>query len=93
MSTVKLQKSLAGVALATVLLLAVPAIAMQFDAQFAWGPGDFLLAAVLLFGAGSLIVLGLGFVTGAGRRAALVGGVALALAVVWAELAAVGLFH
>lgn len=43
----------------------------------------------MLFGAGALTVLGLRFVTGTGRRAALVLGVTLGLVVVWAELAVV----
>ena len=91
MSTAKLQKQLLGVALATVLLLLVPAVAMQFTSDVSWGPGDFVVAAALLFGAGALAVLGLAHVNSAGRRAALLVGIALGLAVVWAELA-VGLF-
>jgi hypothetical protein len=91
MSEATLQKSLLGVALATTLLLLIPAIAMQFTSEVSWGPGDFLVAGVLLFGAGSVTVLGLRHVRGVGRRAALVFSIAFALALVWAELA-VGLF-
>jgi len=91
MSTSTLQKPLLGVALATALLLLLPAVAMQFTSEVAWGPGDFVVAGVLLFGAGALMVLGLRHVTGIGRQAVLVLGVALGLALVWAELA-VGLF-
>jgi hypothetical protein len=91
MSTSKLRRPLLGVALATALLLLVPAIAMQFTSEVAWGPGDFVVAAVLLFGAGALAVLALSHVQGAVRRAAVIGAIAVGLAVVWAELA-VGLF-
>lgn len=91
MSATNLRKPLRGVALATALLLLLPAVAMQFTSEVSWGPGDFLVAGVLLFGAGALTILGLRHVTGIGHRTTLVAGVALGLALVWAELA-VGLF-
>lgn len=91
MTKATLRKSLLGVAAATALLLLVPAVAMQLNPEVSWGPGDFLAAGALLFGAGALAVVGLHHVQGAGRRAALIAGLAFVLAVVWAELA-VGLF-
>jgi hypothetical protein len=90
-SVTTLRSALIRVALATVLLLLVPALAMQFTAEVSWGPGDFLIAGLLLFGAGSLAVLGLRHVTAVGPRIALVLGIVLGLGLVWAELA-VGLF-
>lgn len=92
MSADSLHKPLLGVAVATAVLLLVPAVAMQVSSEVLWGPGDFLVAAILLFGAGSLAVLSLRHVVGTGRRLALGGAVGLGLLVVWAELA-VGLFH
>jgi hypothetical protein len=91
MSSTNLQKHLLGVALATALLLLLPAVAMHLTPEVSWGPGDFVVAGVLLFGAGALTVLGLRHVTGLRRRATLIGGIAFGLALVWAELA-VGLF-
>lgn len=91
MSPATLHKPLLAVGLATAVLLLMPAVAMQFTQEVSWGPGDFVVAGVLLFGAGSIAVLGLRHVRGFGRRAALVLAVALGLALVWAELA-VGLF-
>lgn len=91
MSATRLRTSLLGVAIATALLLLVPAVAMQFTSEVSWGPGDFIVAGVLLFGAGALTVLGLRHVTGIGQRVAVIGGIAFGLALVWAELA-VGLF-
>ncbi len=85
------QKPLLAVALVTALLLLVPAVAMQFTAEVSWGPGDFVVAGVLLFGAGAALVVGFRHVRGAGRRAALSLAIAGGLALVWAELA-VGLF-
>jgi hypothetical protein len=69
----------------------VPAIAMQFTPEVSWGPGDFVVAGALLFGTGALAVLGLDHVRGTGKRIALIVGLAVSLALVWAELA-VGLF-
>jgi hypothetical protein len=90
-SATTLRSALIRVALATVLLLLVPAVAMQFTAEVSWGPGDFVIAGLLLFGAGSLAVLGLRHVTAFCPRIALVLGIALGLGLIWAELA-VGLF-
>lgn len=92
MSAIPLHKPLLGVTVATAVLLLVPALAMQFSLEVSWGPGDFLVAAVLLFGAGSLAVVGCRRVAGTGGRIALIGAVGLALLLVWADLA-VGLFH
>jgi hypothetical protein len=42
-------QSILRVALITVGLLMIPAIAMQFSDEMNWGPGDFLVAGALLF--------------------------------------------
>ena len=91
MVSTPLRKPLLGVAVVVALLLLVPAIAMRSTPEVAWGPGDFVAAGVLLYGAGALMVLGLRQVTGVRSRVAVVVAVLLGLAVVWAELA-VGLF-
>lgn len=91
MNAPSLRKRLIGVGLGTGLLLLLPAIAMQLTREVVWGPGDFLVAAVLLFGAGAIAVLGLSRVRTTGHRAALVLAVTVCLAAVWAELA-VGVF-
>lgn len=91
MTSTSLRKPLIGVALATALLLLVPAIAMQFTREVSWGPGDFVVAGLLLFGAGALGVVGFKHIRSTGFRAALVVGIGLGLALIWAELA-VGVF-
>ena len=91
MSAITLKRPLLGVAVATALLLLVPALAMLFTSEVAWGPGDFVVAGVLLFGAGAAAVMGLRHVRGTGRRIGLFFATALCLALIWAELA-VGLF-
>ncbi len=87
-----LRQSILGVALATALLLLVPLLAMAFTPEVSWGPGDFLAAGALLFSAGTAAVLALRRLDRPMHRRLALGGIAMALAVVWAELA-VGLFR
>lgn len=91
MHTPSLQKPLRVVAFGTALLLLIPAVAMQFTSEVNWGPGDFLVAGLLLFGAGAIAVMGLNRVRRTGHRLAVVLAVACGLGLIWAELA-VGLF-
>lgn len=86
-----LRSTLVRTALVTAALLAVPLVAMQFTAEVNWGPGDFVVAGVLLFGAGMLYALGARLASGKAQRVALALSVAAGLALVWAELA-VGIF-
>lgn len=90
-TTACLRKQLLGVAAATGLLLLLPAIAMQFTSEVSWGPEDFLVGGALLSGTGTIGVVGLSHIKGAGRRIAFLVGLAFSFALVWAELA-VGLF-
>jgi len=81
---------LAGVTLATCLILLIPLLAMPFTEEVRWGVGDFLVMGMLLLVAGCLIVTS----THAWKGARLVlPGILLILSflIIWAELA-VGLF-
>ncbi|QNA90984.1 hypothetical protein G4G28_06560 [Massilia sp. Dwa41.01b] len=75
------------VGFATAVILCIPAIAMLFTKEVNWGPGDFLVAAVLLGGTG----LGLEFATlrlATGKSRVFAGmAILLAFLLVWAELA------
>jgi hypothetical protein len=75
----------------TAVLLMIPAVAMQFTKEVNWGPGDFLIAAVLLIGSGLLFQLAMRKLHT--RRARIIAGTAvvLGLLAIWAELA-VGIF-
>lgn len=79
------------VAVITALVLLIPLTAMQFTGEVRWGPGDFLVAGCLLLITGIGIVLVARHVTRPAHRAALIGTLVAALALVWAELA-VGIF-
>ncbi|GIK86127.1 MAG: hypothetical protein BroJett026_16080 [Betaproteobacteria bacterium] len=88
----RMTSSLARVALVTGLILLVPVVAMQVTAEVAWGPGDFLAAGALLFGAGVAMVASVRWFRRTASRVAAVALIATAVALVWAELA-VGLFR
>lgn len=79
----------AWIACATIALLAVPFMAMQFTDAEAWTWFDFTVAGVLLFGMGSAFVLVARKIRG--HYAVLIVGFAVALVLIWVELA-VGFF-
>lgn len=82
-----LSKSLLRVALATALLLLIPLVAMQFDTGVQWTLFDFLVAGVLLFGAGSAFVLLVRVGNSASYRLAVAVAVLSGLLLVWGNLA------
>lgn len=92
MTDATLAKQAAKVAAGTLAFLLVPLVAMQFTHEVSWAPGDFVAAAVLLFGAGMAYVLAARRVGSVKHRAAVGVAIALLLTTVWAELA-VGLFN
>ncbi|MFT3819673.1 MAG: hypothetical protein QM750_18915 [Rubrivivax sp.] len=92
MTATPIAKSLERVAIAIGLLLPVPLAAMQFTSEVNWGPGDFVVAGGLLFGAGAVYALGAARIRRGWHQLALGTAVLLGLALVWAELA-VGIFH
>jgi pyruvate dehydrogenase complex dehydrogenase (E1) component len=74
------------IALATVAVLLIPLVAMQFTTDVSWEAADFVVMGFLLFGTASLFVL-------AGRKLArkqrlILGGILVAVFLyAWAELA------
>jgi uncharacterized membrane protein YgdD (TMEM256/DUF423 family) len=87
----KIGGGLSRVLLGTAAILLVPLAAMRFTREVNWGPLDFIVAAVLLAGTGSLYVLLTSKLRTSGQRRAIGGGLLLTLMLVWAELA-VGIF-
>ncbi|MCG8414204.1 MAG: hypothetical protein MI746_08290 [Pseudomonadales bacterium] len=85
------QKVIVRIALTTVLVLMIPAIAMQFSDEVDWNLADFVVGGSLIFGAGLTYSWLVGKTTGRARRAKIGGAVAAGLLLVWVQLA-VGIF-
>lgn len=85
------RKHLIGIALATVVVLMVPLIAMQFTDDVDWSPMDFLVMGVLLLGTGLAFELVSQKIRTTTNR--VIFGIMLAtlFLLIWAELA-VGIF-
>lgn len=82
-----IRRSVAGVALATALILMLPLVAMQFTEEVNWGLGDFVVGGALLFSAGLICTLAIRRSGNIAYRAAVVVAVAVALIFVWVNLA------
>jgi len=84
-------KRLVGIlALPTVILL-IPFIAMQFSTEVTWDASDFLMAGILLYGAGCLMELIIRNVNKKQNRILFLVIVLVLLIITWLELA-VGIF-
>lgn len=84
-------KKIGIVVLVTAAILLVPFIAMQFTGEVNWSAFDFVVAGVLLGGTGLAYVLSTMKMSSPRSRLAIGAALAVALVLVWAELA-VGLF-
>lgn len=73
------------------ILLLIPLIVMQFTNEVNWSVFDFVIAGILLFGAGLLCELALRKIKPFKYRIVILAGILLVLFIMWAELA-VGLF-
>ena len=86
-----LGKSLLAVAFVTAAILTIPLVAMQLTSDVLWTGSDFVVAAVLLAGAGLVLVAALRRLRTAKARFIAAGVVGLGFVYCWAELA-VGIF-
>lgn len=84
-------KNIILVVLATALILLVPLLAMQFTNEVAWSLFDFAVAGALLLGTGLMYVISTGKMSNTRYRTAVGIALAVALLLVWLELA-VGVF-
>lgn len=77
----------AGILLGTAVLLLIPALGMLLSDEVAWGPGDFVAAAILLAGSGLTYELATRRLGRRAHRIAVGLLLAAALLAVWTELA------
>jgi hypothetical protein len=82
-----LTQSLTRVALATAALLLIPLVAMRFDTGVNWNPSDFVVAGVMLSGAGCAFVLIARKWNNTAYRLGVGVAVAAGLLLMWANLA------
>lgn len=82
-----LSRDVLRIALATAFLLLLPLVAMQFTDEVAWGPVDFIVAGILLFGAGLTVELVSKNASTPAYRVAVGVAVATALVLIWVNLA------
>jgi hypothetical protein len=82
-----LSKSITRIALATALLLLIPLVAMQFTQEVVWTSSDFVIAGILLFGAGLTFELVARRGDSPAYRLAAGATLGLALLLVWVNLA------
>jgi len=68
-------------------LLLIPLLAMPFTNEVNWGVGDFVVAAMLLFGLSFLLEMLLRAFTKTSHRLVLGGTIVVLFLLVWAELA------
>lgn len=85
-------KRIVYLVLIVAFLLLIPLIAMQFTSEVNWGVADFVLAGVLLFGAGLVADRVLVKVKSKKYRIAILVALFILLLLVWAELG-VGIFN
>ncbi|MFV0573176.1 MAG: hypothetical protein ACK5M1_12195 [Xanthomarina gelatinilytica] len=84
-------KRLAYILTTATLLLSIPFIAMQFSTEVTWDASDFLMAGILLYGAGLLMELIIRHVNKKQNRILFLAIVLVLLIIIWLELA-VGIF-
>lgn len=84
-------KRLGLIILIAVLILSIPLLAMQFTSEVNWSFTDFIIAAILLLGAGFLIELAFRKAKSSNVRNTAIAVIVILLLLLWAELA-VGLF-
>jgi hypothetical protein len=88
---ISLKKKFTLLAVGIVLILFIPLAAMQFTSEVNWDLPDFIVAGILLFGIGGLILFISKYVKTKTYKIALLLAVIIAFFLLWAEMA-VGLF-
>lgn len=85
-------KSFGILTIAVVFCLAIPFTAMQFSSEVNWQLIDFVVAAILLFAAGTAYLILSHFFNRKSSRIIIATTIVFAVLLIWIELA-VGIFH
>lgn len=80
-------KNIIRILLVVLLILLVPLVTMQFTDQLVWGVADFVIAGILLFGAGLIYTFVARKAPTAAHRILIGILVAIVLIFIWMELA------
>ncbi|HKK09846.1 MAG TPA: hypothetical protein VJ939_03375 [Bacteroidales bacterium] len=80
------KKSLLIISSLTTVVLTIPFLAMQFSEEVRWTAFDFLVAAILLFGAGFMIDIIIRKIKNRSARMAMLIAVISLFLLMWAEL-------
>ncbi|MES2554929.1 MAG: hypothetical protein V4604_02200 [Bacteroidota bacterium] len=80
-------KAVLGVVIATILLLMIPFIAMQFTNEVQWGVADFIIMGLLLFITGFSFVLITRYTNSLVHRLAVAGAIGTTFLMIWANMA------
>ncbi|MGB5418090.1 hypothetical protein [Algibacter sp.] len=88
---ITISKRLKTISICIIALLLIPLISMQFTDEVNWTLGDFIAAAILLFGAGISMEFFLKKFTKTSHRIIIISIIIVLLVLLWAELA-VGIF-
>lgn len=86
-SLIKFFQTIPGVALATLLILLVPLIAMQFSNEVEWSVGDFVIMGILIFSVGVLFLLVTRYTTNLVYKAAMCGAIGSTFLLIWSNMA------
>lgn len=82
-----LSKSILAVAFVTVLILLVPAVAMQYSTEVDWSVSDFIIMGALIFGTGISFVFVMRYAINTAYRVALIMAFGTTFLLIWANLA------
>src|SRR5688572_15075528 len=80
-------QSIIRVALATILILLIPFVAMQFSTEVDWSLTDFIFMGALIFGIGFSYVLATRFVSNIVYKVAIAAALGSTFLMIWVNLA------
>lgn len=87
MKSQRFSRAILGVAIATVVILSIPLVAMQFTSEVNWSLSDFVIMGAILFGTGTALVALLRQSTHLAYKIGVAVGLGTTFFMIWANLA------